>query len=194
MPDGGQSRLEAEPSLVFSLAAAEGDRRCVRLAQLPETTKEANGSMGRFQTAAEGRALVEWATQRWNVGDLDGYFEGYAPDVRCDLNGLELRGVDALRSFYATALAAFPDLRIELTHVVADPESQTVATMQVETGTHTGDLVTPHGSIPATGREFTMHGAMVLHFDADGRVEDMIELVDRSAFAELAAPDSASPT
>lgn len=147
--------------------------------------------MGGFDSAAEGRALVERATERWNAGDLDGYFAGYAPDVRCDLNGLELRGVEALRAFYSAALAAFPDLRIELTHVVADPDSQTIATMQVERGTHNGDLVTPHGSIAATGRPFTMHGAMVVHVDADGRVDEMTELVDRTAFAELAAPDAA---
>ena len=49
--------------------------------------------------------------------------------------------------------------------------------------------MTPQGTIPATGRAFTMRGAMIVHFDAEGRVDEMIELVDRTVFAELAAPD-----
>lgn len=144
--------------------------------------------MAVFKSGEEGRAGAHQAVAQWNDRDLDAYFAGFASDVRCDVNGLELNGVDALRAFYEAVLSAFPDLRIELAHVVVDVETQTVATMQVERGTHHGDLVTPHGTIPATGRPFVMHGAMFMRFDDDGLVCEMTELVDRTAFAELAAP------
>ncbi len=48
--------------------------------------------------------------------------------------------------------------------------------------------MTPQGTIPATGRPFTMHGTTFLRFDAGGRVCEITELVDRMAFVELAAP------
>ncbi len=141
-----------------------------------------------FTTSDEGRARAHRAIAHWNERDLDGYFAGFASDVRADLNGFGLQGVEALRSFYGAVLSAFPDLWIELTHVAADVETQTVATLQVERGTHLGDLVTPLGSVAATGRPFVMRGAMFIRFDEQGSVHEMTELVDRTAFAALGAP------
>ena len=85
---------------------------------------------------------------------------------------------------HATALAVFPDLIITTEQIVVDLDNRSMASRQVEVGTHTGDLVTPHGTLPPTGRTMSMSGAIFCTFDRDGLIVEMVEYFDRQAMTE----------
>ena len=94
------------------------------------------------------------------------------------------RGLDALRAHYATALTAFPDLVITTEQIVVDLDASSMASRQIEVGTHTGDLVTPQGTLPPTGRTMSMSGAIFAKVDRDGLIVEMFEYFDRLTMTE----------
>ena len=125
------------------------------------------------------------ASEAFNARRLDDYYGAFTPDVEYHgSGGLELRGVDALRSHYGNFLTAFPDLRILLQQVVVDAETGWIATLQVESGTHNGDFVTPAGVVPATGRPFSIVGTLFVRINKVGLVSEVFETGDRMAITE----------
>ncbi len=70
-------------------------------------------------------------------------------------SGMILRGPDGLRQTLLGFSMAFPDSRIEVTHLDATEEHALVEF--IVRGTHTGVLHTAAGDIPPTGRKFEMH-------------------------------------
>jgi steroid delta-isomerase-like uncharacterized protein len=82
--------------------------------------------------------------------------------------GRTLRGarenVEVLRGWKA----AFPDARGTITNALASGDT---AVLEVTwQGTHSGDLATPMGTVPATGRTVTVKAAMVIEVE-NGRVK-----------------------
>lgn len=73
-------------------------------------------------------------------------------------------------------LDAFPDLRPEVTNLFADGE-QAVAEV-VRTGTNTGELQLPNGSIPPTDRKVRMPECLILRV-RDEKVVSITAYVDR---------------
>jgi predicted ester cyclase len=60
---------------------------------------------------------------------------------------------------------AFPDLTGEVVRLITS--EQEAAAEIVWTGTHTGPLVTPTGTIPPTGKPITVHATKVFVFAGD---------------------------
>jgi predicted ester cyclase len=138
-----------------------------------------------IESAAELRELAAAGVAAWNDRRLDDYYASFAPEVLFHGPGTTVvRGVDALRAHYATALTAFPDLAIRTEQIVVDLDAGSMASRQIEVGTHTGDLVTPQGTLPPTGRTMSMSGAIFAIFDEDGLIVEMFEYFDRLAMTE----------
>ena len=138
-----------------------------------------------IESEAGLRELAAAGVAAWNDRRLDDYYAGFAPEVVFHGPGATVAtGVDALRAHYAAALTAFPDLLITTEQVVVDLNTSSMASRQIEVGTHTGDLVTPQGTLPPTGRAMSMSGATFAKVDNDGLIVEMFEYFDRLAMTE----------
>lgn len=97
-----------------------------------------------------------------NSGDLDAFDALVAPAaVDHDPGPGQVPGPGGYRALFGELRTAFPDLHIEVAHLVADDD--TVAFAYDVTGTHQGELM----GHPATGRPVTFRGVQVSRF-ADG--------------------------
>lgn len=120
----------------------------------------------------EEKALIRRWIELWNTGDLDAIEEFVTPDyVRHDPNGPEVRGPEAERQLVAMYLAAFPDLRFTIEHLVAD--EGLVLAHSTARGTHRGDLL----GIPPTERAVTV-AVMDLFRLADGKIAEQWVTID----------------
>ena len=138
-----------------------------------------------IKTAAQLRELMAANIEAWNERRLDDYYAQFTRGVVFQGPGATRAvGRDALRAHYGTALAAFPDLVITTEQIVVDLDAKAMASRQIEVGTHTGDLVTAQGTLPATGRSMSMSGAVFARFDDAGLIVEMIEYFDRMAMTE----------
>lgn len=101
-----------------------------------------------------------------NSGDLDAALSVFDPDCEFVTPNGAHRGLDAQRALGEAFHTAAPDNRLRrLRTVEAD---DTIVVEGVYSGTHTGPLVTPAGTIPATGRAFSFAYCDVLQA-RDGR-------------------------
>ncbi|MDF2231887.1 nuclear transport factor 2 family protein [Albimonas sp. CAU 1670] len=82
--------------------------------------------MSEPMTLAGARAFADGWQADWNSHDLERILAHYAPDVvfrsrkAAALVGAgEVRGIEALRAYWAAALARQPELRFEVTQVYA---------------------------------------------------------------------------
>jgi steroid delta-isomerase-like uncharacterized protein len=98
-------------------------------------------------SAEENKLIVRRWLEAWNTNDLEAA-RGLLQDdyVRHDANLPEIVGPQAELQFIATALAAFPDLRFEAQHLVA--EDDLVMSRLTAQGTHQGEFM----GVPASGR------------------------------------------
>jgi predicted ester cyclase len=103
-----------------------------------------------------------------NARDIEGYLANQQPDIEFMLpGGVTLRGRDQVRQYTEAVWHAFPDGILAFGAQVFGHDA--AATEVVFTGTHTGPMLTPNGSIPPTGRSVTLHSASILHIK-DGLV------------------------
>lgn len=86
------------------------------------------------------------------------------------------RGPDAVVKAIEATLDAMPDVRPQVTNLFADGE-QAVAEV-VRTGTNTGELRMPHGSVPPTGRKIRLPECLIMRV-RDGKVVSLAAYVDR---------------
>jgi steroid delta-isomerase-like uncharacterized protein len=101
----------------------------------------------------QAKELVNRAWQAIESHALDKLSELYTPDAEITHpGGIRLRGPEQLRPFLEAYLTAFPDLRHEGVDWVESED--TIAVEIRTTGTHTGQLHTPGGAIPPTGKQF----------------------------------------
>jgi ketosteroid isomerase-like protein len=101
-----------------------------------------------------------------NAGDLDAALSVFDPDCEIVTPDGTMKGVAAQRALGEAFRTAAPDNRLNAlrTFEVGD----TIIVEGVYTGTHTGPLVGPGGTIPATGRAFSFPYCDVLQA-RDGR-------------------------
>jgi len=123
---------------------------------------------------------------RWNAQDLPGFAKMVHPDAEIFDTGL---GVPVNRDAYVAAqemnFQGFSDMRGEIVRVI-DMGDGWISREVVFTGTHDG----PFMGIPATGRTFTMRGAGLLRFDADGLVTNFSLYYDMLGMMQkLTAPE-----
>ncbi|MGE3802368.1 MAG: ester cyclase [Candidatus Kapaibacterium sp.] len=91
-----------------------------------------------------------------------------AVEVKAHAFGLTFRGREEFRNFMMGFKGAFPDMRIDYRNVVNS--NNKIAVQFFAHGTHTGELQTPGGVIPPTGREVTLEVAEFLEWE-DGKLK-----------------------
>jgi len=113
---------------------------------------------------------VERARRQWNAGDLPGYLEVYAEDIR--FHGLQPDPMDkpAVAGFYAqfwSALGApgHPNPRLDFFEHLVDGDLY--SSRFAVSGEHRGDFM----GIPATGRPYVLEGITIMRFRGDQVVE-----------------------
>jgi len=101
-----------------------------------------------------------------NSGDLDALDDVMSPDVvDHDPAPDQGAGPEGFKQFFTMMRSAFPDLHVEVEHLVADDEN--VAFAYRVTGTHEGDFQ----GIAPTGKRIAARGLQISRF-ADGRITE----------------------
>ena len=90
-----------------------------------------------------------------------------------------LKGREAIRKGFEGWFEAFPDAQIKFVHIVS--KDDITATEMELTGTHTGPLVGPQGSIPPTNRRVTIHGAGFARLNSQHQIEEERRYLDTAA-------------
>jgi steroid delta-isomerase-like uncharacterized protein len=118
--------------------------------------------------SAENKELSRRFTELFSTGDEALADEVLAPDVvfHGTRGDGELHGLEEMKAFVARYRRAFPDAHSTVEDQVA--EADTVVTRWRARGTHRGEL----GPIPATDREFEMHGVTIERI-ADGKIAEV---------------------
>jgi len=125
--------------------------------------------------AQQNEAALMRAVEAWNSGDVDSYMELYAENIKLHTGTYDFPDKKAVESMYKGFHAATSDLRLDIHETVG--EGDRLAVRYTVTGTHTGMLM----DIPPTGREISMTGITVMHFE-DGNV---VERWDSDDSAEV---------
>jgi steroid delta-isomerase-like uncharacterized protein len=115
-----------------------------------------------------GSQMVESAVEAINRGDAAGYAAWYTDDAvtHDPLVPAPIKGRDAIEEDIAQFLRAFPDLHGTVESVLEDGDR--VATEVAFTGTNTGPLETPDGTLPATGQPARFWLCSVVEMGPDG--------------------------
>jgi predicted ester cyclase len=114
--------------------------------------------------------LVERARQRWNAGDLPGYFEVHADDLR--YHGLQPDPMDkaSVAAFYEqlwSALGAPGRLNPQFDSHERLADGDLFSCRFVVTGEYRGDFM----GVPATGRACVLQGIAIMRFRGEHVVE-----------------------
>jgi steroid delta-isomerase-like uncharacterized protein len=106
------------------------------------------------------------AVAAWNRGDAEGVVEHVAEDVlwRDVAFPMPLNGREAMKAAAQGYIAAFPDLRLEVTSQTF--EAPRLVQEWTATGTHRGELM----GMPPTGRAMKSYGATVATYDENGLI------------------------
>ena len=87
-----------------------------------------------------------------NSGDLDAATASFADDVETITPGGTLKGVAAFRALGEAFLKAVPDMHHDIVRTFED--GNTIVVEGVYSGTQTGPLESPQGTLPASGNSF----------------------------------------
>lgn len=143
---------------------------------------------------ADSANLATSLYEAWNRRDFDTMANLTAPDAEIVLvgSGDILRGPEGARKYGTMWADAFPDGSITIERVI--PSGETVAVELTGRGTHTGDLVTPMGVFPATGKSVTLQLCDVYEF-RDGKVRSQHAYMDSGSLtAQLGLTGQAATT
>jgi steroid delta-isomerase-like uncharacterized protein len=110
--------------------------------------------------------------KNFNAREFEKNGDLVADSLRVNSNGTELHGREAFVSRIGRFVGPFPDVKLDDQIIVVDGNA--AAIRFVITGTQKGDLPTPGGVIPATGKSIHVDGIEYFTFDKDGKLTDLI--------------------
>lgn len=138
-----------------------------------------------MSVTAERKELIYRMYDETNKGNVEILNELLSPDfVSYGGAGFQdLHGPEAFINLYRTFVAAFPDLKFDVRHIVVDDENNLAAVRGVQTGTHLGNFL---GMVPPTGKAVEWTGTAIFRFDDNGQiVERWQDLDNLSLFQQL---------
>ena len=127
------------------------------------------------------RKLVEKLWLAMENGDIDQLASVTTPDVEFRMPGATLRGLAELKGLRQMWWTAFPDLKHEILNFVESGDS--FACEIHVSGTHSGPMQTPKGTIPATGKKVLFESCDYLRF-RDGKVASWHAYTDMLSFQQ----------
>jgi steroid delta-isomerase-like uncharacterized protein len=121
--------------------------------------------------------IAEGLLEAYNDGDWERFRAGHAPDVVYEEIGTGQRaeGIDEYLQLLRGWEQAIPDGTGTTRRMVESGD--TVVTELVWTGTQSGDLQTPGGTLPASGRQIEIEATMWSVFEGD-KVRETRHYVD----------------
>jgi steroid delta-isomerase-like uncharacterized protein len=123
----------------------------------------------------ENEATLARAVEAWNRGDVDSYMGLYADGIKLHAGTYDFPDRSAVEGMYKGFHGAVPGVQLDIHETFGDGEK--LALRYTVIGTHTGELM----GIPPTGKEISMTGITVMHFE-DGKV---VERWDSDDSAEV---------
>ena len=116
------------------------------------------------------RDVYKSAEDAFNRHDADGFVSMFAADavVYAPNSPDPLRRREAIRKDIDGWFTAFPDGQIKYVRILS--EGDTAAVEAEMSGTNTGPLVGPMGTIPPTNRRITLQGAAIARFNAQEQI------------------------
>lgn len=141
---------------------------------------------------AENEQLVRSLYEAWNRRDFDSIRESVAPDaVLTDTgSGQTFRGADGVEQYNKAWAGGFPDGKVTVDRVIE--AGDLVVVEFTGRGTHTGPLVGPGGTIPATGRSVTLHLCDIYEM-RDGKVQSQRTYLDSGSLMAQLGLTAAQP-
>lgn len=129
---------------------------------------------------ADNETFVRDLFRAWNDRDYDTIAGSVASDCTVveEGSGRTMRGPDGFTRLAKTMFDAMPDGRFTLDHLTS--EGDTVVVEYTGSGTQTGDLVLHAGTVPATGRDVTVHACDVYKVK-DGKIQEGRVYLDTGA-------------
>ncbi len=118
--------------------------------------------------------FYHFAEEAWNKGNISVVYETFADDYYAHAQDPmhDLHGPDAHAMFIRSFRAAFPDVHISVSHLLAD--NDLVTAHMIWTGTHTGE---PYMGIPATGKPVAVSVVGINRF-VDAKIVEAWGVVD----------------
>jgi steroid delta-isomerase-like uncharacterized protein len=113
----------------------------------------------------ENEASLMRAVEAWNSGDVDSYLDLYAENIKLHAGPYDFPDKKSVEDMYKGFFAATSDLRLEIQEAFGQEDK--LAARYTVTGTHTGELM----GIPPTGREISIIGITIIHFEKGKVVE-----------------------
>lgn len=101
-----------------------------------------------------------------NADDLDALMSVYSPDGTRVMGASVVRGREALRRIYARVWKVLTNRTMTLHRVIVAPPRAVIE--YTEHATHAASMETPFGELPASHKEFDIHGCGVMDFDEHG--------------------------
>jgi steroid delta-isomerase-like uncharacterized protein len=130
--------------------------------------------------------IVKKFFDRWNKHDVDGAVALLDSEV-VGSNPLASQwkyGLEGVRKGIESLTKAFPDLKMEITKIVA--RGDTVALEEVETATFKGPLEVATVTIPPTNRSYELRVACFIRVNSKGLIAEMRNYWDtRSYFQQI---------
>ena len=133
--------------------------------------------------AEERKALIHRMYDETNRGNVAFLSEVLTEDfVSYGGAGFQdIHGSENFINLYRTFVAAFPDLRFEVQHVVVGDDMGVARGIQ--TGTHQGNFM---GMVPPTGKEVSWTGTAIFRFNDAGKIVERWQDLDYlSLFQQL---------
>jgi steroid delta-isomerase-like uncharacterized protein len=142
---------------------------------------------------AENAELINGLMEAFNRRDFEYIRERTGPDsVLTDVgSGETWRGPDEGQRYTTMWAEAFPDGKITVDRIIE--AGDTVVVEYTGNGTHTGDMVTSRGTIPATGKKVTLHFCDIYDLK-DGKVLSQRTYGDSGALMAQLGLTTAQPT
>ncbi|ALV31231.1 ester cyclase [Streptomyces sp. CdTB01] len=129
---------------------------------------------------ADNETFVRDLFRAWNDRDYDTITDSVAPD--CTLteegSGRTLQGPEGFTRLAKAMFDAMPDGKYTLDRLTT--QGDTVVIEYTTTGTQTGDLALPAGTLPATGRHVTVHACDIYEIH-EGKIHEGRAYLDTGA-------------
>jgi steroid delta-isomerase-like uncharacterized protein len=124
------------------------------------------------------KALMR-AVEAWNSGDVASYLELYSEDIKLHAGAYDFPDKAAVAGMYTGFHAAVPGVQLEIHDAFGGGER--LACRYTVMGTQTGELM----GIPPSGKEISMTGITIMHFE-NGTVAERWDSDDSAeVFARL---------
>ena len=126
--------------------------------------------------------LADRISKAFTAGDVNAFIDCFSDDAVQEHPFFPApgRGREDLLAREGGMFSAFGDISYDVRNVVEQGETAVIEA--VVSATNTGDIPTPGGVLPATGKRVTIPMASVVRLDSEGRIAEERRYMDVAGF------------